>query len=247
MKTSLFQNYSKQHVHFYDEPIPDFLELGFALIGDVEKPRLVDLGCGDGRLLYALHKKGFLSRFGEVAGVDVSAKRIERLKKELPFVDGVVSDASDVKVFPSSFFDYIICSQVIEHVRDDDVLVAEIKRLLKCGGVAFISSVVKEWYGVYFYTSNGSFRLDPTHVREYSSVDEFVSFLRARGFEVIGFKARQIMFPFIDLLLRLFFRLGLMEPDPSFFRKNVPLRKIRGFRMPVLGYKGVDVIVKKIG
>jgi 2-polyprenyl-3-methyl-5-hydroxy-6-metoxy-1,4-benzoquinol methylase len=243
---SFFQNYSEKHVHFYDEAFPAFLELGFALIGDVEKPSIVDLGCGDGRLLFALHKKGLLNRFSEIVGVDISAERIGRMAKALPFVKGVVSDASNVKDYPSSFFDYVICSQVIEHVQDDGALVAEIRRLLKCGGVAFISSVIKRWYGFYFYSCDGTSRLDPTHVREYSSVDEFVSLMQAEGVEVIYVETHQIMFPLLDLLLRLFVKSGLIEPEAGFFRKHTFLGKMRGFRTPVVGYKNVAVLVRKI-
>ena len=246
MKTDLFRDYSRNNVHFYDDVFPAFLELGFNLMSDVEKPRIVDLGCGDGKILFALHKKGLLDGFSEIVGVDLSEERIRRMKKALPFVKGVVSDASDIKDCPSSFFDYVICSQVIEHVQDDGALVVEIKRILKPCGVAFISSVIKRWYGVYFYSSNGSFRLDPTHVREYSSADKFVSLMQEQGLEVIGVETRQIMFPILDLLLRLFVRFGLVEPDTGFFRKHKSLKKIRGFRTPITGYKYVEVLVRKI-
>lgn len=247
MEDSLFRDYSKKHVQFYDESFPAFLELGFALVSAVEKSSIVDLGCGDGRLLFALHQKGLLNGFSEIVGVDISAERIERLKKNLPFVNGCVSDASNVKDCLSSFFDYVICSQVIEHVRDDVALVAEINRLLKCGGVAYISSVVKHWYGVYFYFNNGSFRLDPTHVREYSSIAGFVSSLNRGGFKVIDIKTRQVMFPLLDLFVRLFVKLGLVEPDAGFFKKHIFLSKLRILRIPVLGYKTVEAIVKKSG
>jgi len=99
---------------------------------------------------------------------------------------------------------------------------------------------------VYFYYNNGSFRLDPTHAREYSSANEFVSLLQARGFEVIDVKTRQVMFPLLDLLLRLFVKFGLMEADSGFFRNHKFLGKIRKLRIPVVGYKSVEVLVRKI-
>jgi len=64
-------------------------------------------------------------------GVDISKERIERLRNELPFVKGIVSDALNVKELPDCSFDFIICSQLIEHVKDDHALVSVIKRLLK--------------------------------------------------------------------------------------------------------------------
>ncbi|MEM0312908.1 MAG: class I SAM-dependent methyltransferase [Thermoplasmatales archaeon] len=121
MKDSLFLDYSRKHVHFYDEEVPALLELGLALTKDIsEKPMIVDLGCGDGRLIFAMYRKGLLNSIGKVYGVDISSERIKRLKKELPFVKGIVSDASNVKELPDSLFDLAICSQLIEHVKDDD-------------------------------------------------------------------------------------------------------------------------------
>lgn len=90
MKDSLFQEYSREHVHFYDEELPFLLESGLALTNKaIKKPSIVDLGCGDGRLIFALHKRGLLKNVGEIVGVDISEDRMGRLKKELPFVKGM--------------------------------------------------------------------------------------------------------------------------------------------------------------
>jgi ubiquinone/menaquinone biosynthesis C-methylase UbiE len=247
MKDSLFEDYSKKHVQYYDEGHPILVEFGLALVKEIfDKPSILDLGCGDGRLLFSLYKKGLLNNFDEIVGVDISERRIDRTTMELPFVNGVVSDALNVKGFPSSYFDYIICSQLIEHVEDDDSLLVEIKRLLKRGRLAYISSVIKSWYGVYFYFSNGSFRLDPTHVREYKSADEFVSLIASKGFEAVDVNTRQVMLPLLDLTIRLFVKFGFMRPDVSFFQKKKFLNKIRKIKVPIVGYKSVEVLARKI-
>jgi len=55
MKDSLFQGYSRKHVHFYGEEVSVLLESGLALTNEViKKPSIVDLGCGDGRLIFCL-------------------------------------------------------------------------------------------------------------------------------------------------------------------------------------------------
>jgi len=137
MKDNLFLDYSRKHVHFYDESIPVLLERGLSLVTKCRetKPALLDLGCGDGRLLFALYRKGILTNFACIVGVDISKERIERLRKELPFIKGIISDALNVKELPICSFDFIICLQLIEHVKDDHALVSEIKRLLKDGGL----------------------------------------------------------------------------------------------------------------
>ncbi|MBO3799273.1 MAG: hypothetical protein QW491_10875 [Thermoproteota archaeon] len=61
MENSLFQSYSRKHVHFYGREVPALLELGLALTRDIsEKPMMVDLGCGDGRLIFAMYRKELL-------------------------------------------------------------------------------------------------------------------------------------------------------------------------------------------
>ncbi|MEM2915031.1 MAG: hypothetical protein QXH91_06515 [Candidatus Bathyarchaeia archaeon] len=61
----MFQSYSRKHVHFYGREVPALLELGLALTRDIsEKPMMVDLGCGDGRLIFAMYRKELLISVG---------------------------------------------------------------------------------------------------------------------------------------------------------------------------------------
>lgn len=248
MKNSLFQSYSRKHVHFYDTDISFLLEQGLALVNcTIRKPSMVDIGCGDGRIIFALYEKEFLKNFGEIVGVDISEIRIERLTRQMPFVKGIVSDALNVIELPDCTFDFVVCSQLIEHVKDDDMLIFEIRRLLRRGGLAYISSIIKKWYGFYFYFKNGSFRLDPTHVREYSAQREFVSLFTNKGFEVINVETRGVMYPLSDIITRLFFKLGLMEPDIKLYQQHNLLSRFRKVRIPIVGYKSIEVLVRKIG
>jgi 2-polyprenyl-3-methyl-5-hydroxy-6-metoxy-1,4-benzoquinol methylase len=92
-----FSDYSMQHVQFFDEDISDLLKLGLSLTNNVShKLSILDLGCGDGRLLFALHKKGLLKHVNDIVGVDISETRVKRLKNMLPFVKGITSNALNV-------------------------------------------------------------------------------------------------------------------------------------------------------
>lgn len=247
MNDSWFQKYSKEHVHFYDEEVPPLLEYGLALaLKGCQRPNIVDLGCGDGRIIFALHKKRVLKNVGEIVGVDISKERIDRLKVNLPFVRGIISDASNIRELPSGSFDFVICSQLIEHVKDDRALLSEIRRLLKNGGIAYLSSVVKKRYGMYFYFKDGSFKLDPTHIREYRSTDELVRLIVSKGFEVICVKTRPVMYPLLDMIMRLLIKLGFMKPIPDLFQKHKVLGKIRFIKMPIVGYKTIEVLMRKV-
>ena len=44
----------------------------------------------------------------------------------------------------------VIANQIIEHLKDDELLIREIKRITKEEGIVYISTVFKKWYGWYF-------------------------------------------------------------------------------------------------
>jgi 2-polyprenyl-3-methyl-5-hydroxy-6-metoxy-1,4-benzoquinol methylase len=246
VKGDFFQGYSRKHVHFYNEEVPVLLRSGLVLARkSAGKPRIVDLGCGDGRLIFALCKNGLLQDVSELYGVDVSEKRIERVTKELPFVKCVISDAIRVKELQRSSFDLVICSQLIEHVENDHKLLHEMRRLLRNNGLVYVSSVIKSAHAMYFYFMNGSFRLDPTHFREYASVAEFLSLLESEGFHIIGLKTCQIVFPLMDLIMRLFVKIGFLSPNVRFYQQYSVLGKIRALQIPVIGYKNIEVLARK--
>ena len=244
---SSFQRYSRDHTHYYEKIESDLLQKGLSLVSEIaEEPILIDLGCGDGRIIFALNESGLLNNFSEVVGVDISQIRIRRLLSNLPFVKGVVSDALDVKL-PDSYSDFIVCSQVVEHVEDDGLLVLEMRRLLKDGGLVYISSVVKKWYGVSVFLRDGSFRLDPTHIREYSSVEEFVNLVNISGFDLVDVRTRLLKVPLIDPFVWLLAKLEFVEKDPAFFQKRNFLDKIRRIKIPIVGYDIVEVLIRKNG
>lgn len=68
--------------------------------------------------------------------------------------------------FEQNSFDYVIMFQVIEHIKDDFLMLKEIHRILKPGGKLIISTPNKTM----------SITRNPWHVREYT-VDEFRNLL----------------------------------------------------------------------
>jgi 2-polyprenyl-3-methyl-5-hydroxy-6-metoxy-1,4-benzoquinol methylase len=244
--TSNFKEYSLNNLHFYDDSSPDLLKKGLHLTNQtVAKPAILDLGCGDGRLIYVLHKNRFFKNESKITAVDLSEDRIKRLKECLSFVQAIKSDAVNVHL-PSGSFDFVICSQLIEHLDSDKKLLQEIKRLLQPNGVLFISSVVKKKYAAYIYFKKGRFLLDPTHIKEYKSAEVFEDLLKKADFEIIGVKTNQIEYPVIDLFIRLLIRCGLTL-ESGFFQKHKTLALLRKFSVPIIGYKNIDVLAQSCG
>lgn len=97
--------------------------------------RVLDFGCGMGRLTRALGK-----RFGEAWGVDISERMIEAAKEANRNHGGchfVVNRERDLKQFPDSHFDLVLSFKVLQHVPKDVIpsYIAEFVRVLRPGGL----------------------------------------------------------------------------------------------------------------
>ena len=102
--------------------------------------RILDLGCGSGRHIIFLAKKGF-----DVYGLDNSPSGLSQTKKWLKQdkLKAKLKQSSCYERFPfkDDFFDAIISVQVIHHakLKDIDFCISEIKRILKPKGVLFLT------------------------------------------------------------------------------------------------------------
>lgn len=95
--------------------------------------RVLDAGCGTGFLLHWLLERG-----GVVpVGVDASPSQMEVLRRHLPGVEVHCGDALTFMRERQSQFDAIFCTDVLEHVADDELLdwVETARAALKPGGV----------------------------------------------------------------------------------------------------------------
>jgi len=137
-----------------DNPIHQRLLQAYYLAKPYINGDLLELGCGEGRgvqLLAPLAESYLaLDKIGEV---------IDSLKAKYPDV------AFQQAVFPpfegvaNDSFDTIVSFQVIEHIKDDQNFLAEIKRVLKPGGRAVLTTPnIKK-----------TLTRNPWHVREYTA------------------------------------------------------------------------------
>jgi len=97
------------------------------------KGSVLDIGCGAGLLSNALAKEGHT-----VAGIDLSQNSLEVAKKHdaTGFVDYRVANAYSLP-FPNQHFDAVCAMDVLEHVEDPNLLIAEAARVLKNNGLFF--------------------------------------------------------------------------------------------------------------
>jgi methionine biosynthesis protein MetW len=154
--------------------------------------KVLDVGCGRGLLLpFLLRKKC------EVVGIDFLAPRS---------VDQGFSTYHQLNIeekphipYPDNSFDVIILADFIEHIRNTDALLNEVRRTLKPEGRVIISSGnIALWlyrilllFGSFPYTRKGI--LDETHVHLYTLYN-LCQLMRRAGFKIIRKKATPIPF-----------------------------------------------------
>ena len=226
------QEYSKR-THFYADEIPPLLS---AILDKTEWQRCVDLGCGDGALIAALHNHGYLK--GKLLyAVDASESRIDSVREISPEIQCIVGDACDTQIDDGSL-DLVISTQVIEHVSDDRDMVREMCRILRDEGTLYLTTIIKKRYGWYFYRCNGKWTLDPTHVREYTQDHELLDILYDYGFEVSVNQKTLESRPLLDAVLR-------RVHAPRDVYKNFLLKPLRKVRLPILGYYTWELVCRK--
>ena len=228
------KNYT-QNIHLYSNSAPKLL---LDMIRGKGEFNLLDLGCGDGAILYILKKMNLL-RNKKVFAVDISEERIKRVNKIDDTFICFVSDACNLtEIIDRESIDIVIASQVIEHVINPQIFINEIEKVLKRDGYLYLTTVYKKKYGWYFYRNNNKWVLDPTHLREYTSEEELLDILKKYNFKIHENKKSIFNFPIIDFILKRILKEG--------FDHNMKiLNFLRKIRIPILGYYNWELVLYK--
>ncbi|HYJ85712.1 MAG TPA: class I SAM-dependent methyltransferase [Pyrinomonadaceae bacterium] len=94
--------------------------------------RLLDIGFGAGTLLEAARRAGWEAQGVEVAGPAIEQARMNGFK----VFQGILQDAH----YPSDYFDVVTASEVLEHVPDPQPVLNEIARVLRPGGLIWMTT-----------------------------------------------------------------------------------------------------------
>lgn len=188
--------------------------------------RILDIGCGDGYLLNELSK-----RSEEIYGLDISEEAIELAKSRFNnSVHYLIGDTQKSETLPKLKFDLIICSEVLEHVKDDERSITNMCNLLIEGGKLIVTTPHRQEYWSEHDTAAG-------HLRRYE-IDDLAKKLMRNGMKLL--KVTTWGFPFYHLYFK--FILNHAKPSTTFKQKNLVVRIVLDF-LYILFY--VDDLFKR--
>lgn len=93
----------------------------------LQSPLLLDVGCGDGVALRRFQKSGASFR---LIGLDISLVALKKAKTWGTRAELIVCD-SNYLPFSESVFDFVFCTEVLEHVLEPEELSKELSRVCK--------------------------------------------------------------------------------------------------------------------
>ncbi|HEX2428195.1 MAG TPA: class I SAM-dependent methyltransferase [Gaiellaceae bacterium] len=161
--TDLSERYEEHHRTRRDEGdfvfVPERIPLFRAAVG--RGKRVLDLGCRTGALT-----RHFLEG-NSVVGLDVDSAALE--KAAALGIEPVQANVEEPLPFEDASFDAVVSGELFEHLRFPDALVAEIRRVLRPGGV-LVGSVPNAFrvQSRLRFVRGRPPEDDPTHLRMFS-------------------------------------------------------------------------------
>ncbi|MGO9972056.1 MAG: methyltransferase domain-containing protein [Solirubrobacteraceae bacterium] len=148
----------------------------------VDGRRVLDLASGEGFGAAIL-----ADRAASVVGIDIDRTTVEhsKLNYATPRIEFRVGDALDLSTFAEDSFGAVVAFEMVEHVLDQDRLLAEIARVLEPGGLLVMSTPDRRAY------SDATGQQNPFHTHELDA-DEFSAMLAARFANVAVWGQRTI-------------------------------------------------------
>ena len=161
-----------------------YLRLKYCLDGlKTVKGRVLEAGCGGGGFAKAIkHYREDL----EVYGIDISKKAIDFARKK---PEGVKFKTGNLYELPykSDYFDAVVVTDVLEHLKSPNVALGEIRRVLKSKGVfSLFVPLEGSLFSLHFWLAKLRWRAKERlagHIQKFS-IKDIERLLKANGFKV---------------------------------------------------------------
>jgi len=149
-----------------DSDIAERMELLISFYKHLKPKKTLDIGCGSGYMGHLIKK---FDPDVVIHGLDVSEHAISQIKDydKAYFLN---IDENNIPE-PDNDFDLVVCSDVIEHIYDVDHCLNEIKRILKPGAKAIITTPNYSFWKYRVITLLGgmpSILKDPRHIHVFN-------------------------------------------------------------------------------
>jgi ubiquinone/menaquinone biosynthesis C-methylase UbiE len=169
---------------------------------NLKNKKLLDIGCGPG-----VHIKEYSKRGANCVGIDISDEMIKLAKKHCPQGEFYVGSAYKLNV-KNNTYDIVTASLLLDHIKDINKAIKEIKRVLKKNGL-LIFSVPHPITNVFRDTKKKSFILTNSYydkkIKHYNIsgsglkfpgypriLEEYFQALINQGFSLEDFRENQI-------------------------------------------------------
>ncbi|GGX12582.1 class I SAM-dependent methyltransferase [Aquimarina muelleri] len=120
---------------YSDNPLYQRTRKAYELVLDKIQGNVLEIGCGEGYGVAMYHKKA-----KQLTLIDKSKYSTYYIKKKFPNTTVFHKKAPPLSFISDNSFDIIILFQIIEHIKNDKLFIEEIKRVLKPGGTAFLTT-----------------------------------------------------------------------------------------------------------
>jgi len=200
---------------------------------------VLDIGCGSGTLDFYFANKG-----NKVYGIDTSKNAISACKQSATKLRLSKSVNFDVMNFPNQIpkgkFDFVIFTEVIEHLRDDSKALAVINKLLNNNGLMLLSTPSSN-APLHRIGLTKNFDQRVGHLRRYK-LEELEALCIENGFKIVYKKK-------IEGVLRNFLfvnpKAGKSVRFIKYFISDI-MTFIDDLTVPVFGESNIIIVAKKI-
>lgn len=167
---------------FHKQRVNCTIELINSIYRRFEKPKILDIGCGQGHITTKIKEKFPDS---QIFGIDHSLTGINDAVKNCLGCQFAVADAYQMP-FTDDSFEIIVCNNMWEHIHAPTQLLGEVKRLLKKEGYFIMSTPNRFKFANILRVLRGkeTGKIPKHHITEYT-LGQVKEQFRFCGFEIV--------------------------------------------------------------